>query len=184
MKRYLAAACALSLLIAAPIAAEAKVKAHPAKPVVPAVTAPAPVVHNYPAPEAAIASTVVVPPGYTTVYVSGMVPDVADLTAPAGSYAAYGSTEVQTESVLAKLDAALKAQGCTFGDVVSMHVFLVGDPALDNKLDFAGMMKAYKRHFGTPDQPNRPTRATVQVAALAAPGFLVEIEVIAVKAAK
>ena len=62
-----------------------------------------------------------------------------------------------------------------------MHVYLVGDPAMGGKMDFGGMMAAYKRHFGTVDQPNRPVRATVQVAALVAPGFLVEIEVIAVK---
>ncbi|MGZ3298484.1 MAG: Rid family hydrolase, partial [Asticcacaulis sp.] len=62
-----------------------------------------------------------------------------------------------------------------------MRVYLAGDPANGGKMDFAGMMKSYSRHFGTPDQPNRPTRATVQVAALALPGFLVEIEAVAVK---
>ncbi len=149
-----------------------------------AKAAPAPVVRTYPKPEAPIAASAVVPAGYETIYVSGQVPDVADAAAAPGTIAAYGNTETQTESVIAKLDAALKAQGATLGDVVNMHVYLVGDPAMDNKLDFAGMMKAYNRHFGTPDQPNRPTRATVQVAALAGPGFLVEIEVIAVKAAK
>ena len=148
----------------------------------PAVHAQA-VQYNYPAPTAPIASSVMVPPGYATVYLSGMVPDVAHPEAEKGSIAAYGTTEEQTESVLAKLRATLQAQGLDFKDVVSMHVFLVGDPTQGGKMDFAGMMKAYSRHFGTPDQPNRPVRATVQVAALAAPGFLVEIEVIAVKPA-
>ncbi|MBW8882452.1 MAG: RidA family protein [Asticcacaulis sp.] len=164
-------------LLALPAAAEAKLFGGD-KP------APAPVTRTYPKPEAAIAATVTVPPGYETIYVSGMVPDVSDPTAPAGTIAAYGNTETQTESVLAKLKAALEAQGVSFSDVVSMHVFLAGDPALDGKMDFAGMMKAYTRHFGTADQPNRPVRATVQVAALAAPGFLVEIEVVAVKPGK
>ncbi|MFT4074114.1 MAG: RidA family protein [Asticcacaulis sp.] len=139
--------------------------------------------YSYPAPTSPIASSVVVPPGYATIYLSGMVPDVAYPEAEKGSIAAYGTTEEQTESVLAKLRATLQAQGLDFKDVVSMHVFLVGDPAQGGKMDFGGMMKAYSRHFGTPDQPNRPVRATVQVAALAAPGFLVEIEVIAVKPA-
>lgn len=141
------------------------------------------VTRAYPAPDAAIAGTVVVPPGFSTVYLSGLVPDVTHPEAEKGSIASYGTTEEQTESVLGKIRASLQAQGLDFKDVVSMHVYLVGDPAMGGKMDFAGMMTAYKRHFGTADQPNRPVRATVQVAALAAPGFLVEIEVIAVKKA-
>ena len=139
------------------------------------------VTRTYGAPDAPIAGTVVVPPGYATVYLSGLVPDVAHPEADKGSIAAYGTTEEQTESVLTKIRASLQAQGLDFKDVVSMHVYLAGDPALGGKMDFAGMMTAYKRHFGTPDQPNRPVRATVQVAALAAPGYLVEIECVAVK---
>lgn len=127
-----------------------------------------------------IASTVVVPPGYATIYVSGMVPDVSHPDAEKGSLAAYGTTEEQTESVIGKIQAALKAQGCDLGDVVAMHVYMAADPAT-GKMDFAGMMKSYSRHFGTAEQPNKPVRAAMQVAALAAPGFLVEIEVTAVK---
>jgi enamine deaminase RidA (YjgF/YER057c/UK114 family) len=44
------------------------------------------------------------------------------------------------------------------------------------------MMTGYKQFFGTAEQPNKPSRSAVQVAALAAPGALVEIEVIAAKA--
>jgi enamine deaminase RidA (YjgF/YER057c/UK114 family) len=58
-----------------------------------------------------------------------------------------------------------------------MLVFLVGDPANDNKMDFKGFMEAYTQYFGTPEQPNLPARSTIQVAGLAAPGLLVEIEV-------
>ena len=67
------------------------------------------------------------------------------------------------------------------GDVVKMHAFLVGDPATGGKLDFAGFMKGYTQFFGTPEQPNLPVRSAVQVAALAGPGMLVEIEVTAVR---
>ncbi len=143
------------------------------------LAAPAPVTRTYEG-SFPIASTAVVPPGYETIYVSGMVPDVSHPDADKGSLAAYGTTEEQTESVINKIDAALKVQGAGLGDVVSMHVFMAADPAT-GKMDFAGMMKAYSRHFGTADQPNKPTRAAMQVAALAAPGFLVEIEVVAVK---
>ncbi len=139
------------------------------------------VTRTYAMPDAPIASVAVVPPGYTTVYLSGMVPGVTHPDAEKGSMASFGTTEEQTESVLGKIQAALKAQGIDFKDVVSMRVYLAGDPANGGKMDFAGMMKSYSRHFGTADQPNRPTRATVQVAALAAPGFLVEIECVAVK---
>jgi enamine deaminase RidA (YjgF/YER057c/UK114 family) len=48
-------------------------------------------------------------------------------------------------------------------------------------LDFAGLMAGYSRFFGTAEQPNRPTPSAVQVAALVAPGALLEIEVIAAK---
>jgi enamine deaminase RidA (YjgF/YER057c/UK114 family) len=148
---------------------------------VPAPVAPAEVTRTYAMPDAPIAGTVVVPPGYATIYLSGIVPGVSHPEAEKGTMASFGTTEEQTESVLTKIQAALKAQGVDFKDVVSMRVYLAGDPANGGKMDFAGMMKSYSRHFGTADQPNRPTRATVQVAALAAPGFLVEIECVAVK---
>jgi enamine deaminase RidA (YjgF/YER057c/UK114 family) len=43
------------------------------------------------------------------------------------------------------------------------------------------MNAAYAEFFGTKDQPNKPARSAMQVAALAIAGALVEIEVIAVK---
>jgi enamine deaminase RidA (YjgF/YER057c/UK114 family) len=66
-------------------------------------------------------------------------------------------------------------------DVVKMQVFLVGDPAKDGKMDFGGFMEGYTQFFGTEAQPNLPARSVVQVAGLANPGFLVEIEVTAVR---
>jgi enamine deaminase RidA (YjgF/YER057c/UK114 family) len=45
----------------------------------------------------------------------------------------------------------------------------------------AGMNKVWSTEFGTKEQPNKPSRSTVKVAGLAAPGALVEIEMIAVK---
>jgi enamine deaminase RidA (YjgF/YER057c/UK114 family) len=83
--------------------------------------------------------------------------------------------------VLTKIQALLKEQGLTMGDVVQMHVFLAADPAKGGKLDFDGMNQAYDQFFGTPRQPNKPVRATVQVAALVQPWGLVEIEVVAVR---
>jgi enamine deaminase RidA (YjgF/YER057c/UK114 family) len=48
-------------------------------------------------------------------------------------------------------------------------------------MDFAGFMEGYNLYFGTKAQPNLPARSTMQVAALVNPGFLVEIEVTAVR---
>ena len=118
-----------------------------------------------------------------TLYVSGQIPDaVTPADAAKGTPAVYGSdTRSQSESVFRKIERILKEQGLGMGDVVKMTVFLTADPAAGNKMDFAGMMAAYTKFFGTPEQPNKPARSTVQVAALAAAGALVEIEVIAVR---
>jgi enamine deaminase RidA (YjgF/YER057c/UK114 family) len=129
--------------------------------------------------ESPIASMVIVPPGMTTYYVSGMTPPVANPDAPKGTVEAYGDTKTQTIGALNRIKDALAEQKLTFADVVMMHVYLVGDPAKDGKMDFAGMMEGYKQFFGTKEQPNKPARSTMQVAALAAPGLLVEIEVTA-----
>ena len=124
----------------------------------------------YGTPTAFIASGVIVPPGSEIFFVSG-VPS-----------AIPGGTEAQTTDVLTKLGAVLKAQGYGFADVVNAKVYLVGDPALGGKMDFAGMNTAFKKVFGPADEPNRPSRVTVQVAGLAAPGAMVEIELTAAKA--
>lgn len=137
---------------------------------------------TYPSPTAFIASTVTVPEGSEIIFLSGQLPNVADPNAEAGTVAAYGDTETQSESTFAKIAALLATRDLTMGDVVSMTVYLVAPPGAD-RMDFGAMMRAYNRYFGTPEQPNRPSRSTVQVAGLAGPGFLVEIEVTAARAA-
>ncbi len=133
-------------------------------------------------PNFPIAQAVLVPGGSDLVFLSGTVPSVTDPAAPKGSVQSFGNTEAQTLDVLTKIQATLKAQGLTMGDVVLMHVYLVGDPDKGGQMDFGGMMNSYRKFFGTADQPNKPARSTVQVAALASPGMLVEIEVVAAKA--
>lgn len=133
------------------------------------------------APETSpIAASVAVPPGATTVYISGALAAESNMAAPAGSVERYGDTETQTRSVLKRLAEGLAAHGMGPEDVVMMRVYLVAPPGAKT-MDFAGMMKAYKEMYGTPEQPNKPARVTVEVAALAAPQFLVEIEVQAAK---
>ena len=128
--------------------------------------------------ESPISSSVEVPAGSRLVYVSGTVPDIADPATPEGSVERYGDTATQTRSILRKIEAALRAHGLRLGDVVMMRVFLVA-PAGQPRMDFAGMMTAYREFFGTAGQPNRPARSTMQVGGLVDPGWLVEIEVTA-----
>lgn len=130
-------------------------------------------------PKSPIASVVTVPAGYDTIYVSGMTPPVIDDKAT--GVARFGDTKTQTMGVLGRVEAALKTQGATMADVVMMRVLLVGDPAKGGKMDFMGMMEAYKTFFGTAEQPNKPSRVTSQVASLVQDGMLVEIEVQAAK---
>ena len=92
-----------------------------------------------------------------------------------------GNTVTQTTTCLAGLKDKLAKLGLTFGDVVQARVFLAADPMNGGKMDFAGMNSAWQKVFGTPAQPHKPARATVQVANLVVPGALVEIEFVAVK---
>lgn len=129
-------------------------------------------------PQFPISTSVEVPAGSRLVYVSGAVPEPVDANAPQGSMQRFGDTATQTRSVLRKLDAALAAHNLSLRDVVMMRVFLVAPPG-QTRMDFAGMMTAYREFFGTEAQPMRPARSTMQVAGLVDPGWLVEIEVTA-----
>jgi len=117
-----------------------------------------------------IAAAVSVPAGSDLVFVSGATASVAD-----------GNTEIQTVSVLKSLAATLERVNLKLSDVVQLRVFLVGDPDKGGKMDFAGLQAGYTQFFGTKDQPNLPARTTVQVASLAGPGLLVEIDAVAAR---
>jgi enamine deaminase RidA (YjgF/YER057c/UK114 family) len=131
-----------------------------------------------------IARAVEIPAGTTLVFHSGMTPSPKDPKAPEGTSEYWGDTTTQALSAFGNLKASLDQMGLGFGDVVKMLVFLVPDPASkDGRMDFQGFMKAYTQYFGTPEQPNLPARSAVQVSGLAAPGMLVEVEVILAKKA-
>lgn len=131
-----------------------------------------------------IARAVEVPSGTTLIFHSGMTASPADTKAPEGSAAYWGDTKTQALSAFARIKDSLTSLELGFADVVSMTVYLVGDPAKQGRMDFAGFMEAYSQFFGTPAQPNLPSRSTVQVAGLVAPGMLVEIEVTVARAAR
>jgi enamine deaminase RidA (YjgF/YER057c/UK114 family) len=148
----------------------------------PAVAGAAEIVrHKIPNSDFPISAAVEIPAGKTTVYLSGAVPRPIDAGAPKDSPAAYGDTKAQTISVLSQIEAQLKGMGLGMRDVVKMQAFLVGDPALGGKMDFAGFMEGYRQFFGTPAQPNLPSRSAFQIAALGNPLYRIEIEVVAVR---
>ncbi|HTV16875.1 MAG TPA: RidA family protein [Acidobacteriaceae bacterium] len=109
-----------------------------------------------------------------TLYLSGTID-------PAAMKGTPGDTQTQTTNILLAIQKTLADQHLGLGDIVMMHAYLAGDPAKSGKMDFAGFMASYSQFFGTKDQPNKPARSAMQVAALAAPGALIEIEVIAAR---
>lgn len=141
-------------------------------------------VKRYPLPNNStfpIARAVEVPAGSTIVYHSGQTPGPANAQAEQFSREFWGDTKTQAMSVFARMEASFDDIGVEWSDIVKMTVFLVGDPELDGRMDFDGFMQAYRQYFGTQTQPNLPARSAVQVAGLAAPGMLVEIEVVLVR---
>lgn len=138
---------------------------------------------RYPIPNSTfpIAQAVKVTGDATTYYISGQVPPVVSKDAEPNTPQAYGDTKTQTIGALTKIKGILEGLGLGMGDVVKMQVFLVHDARAP--MDFKAFMEGYTQFFGG-SQPNLPARSVVGVAALANPGFLVEIEVVAAKEAK
>jgi enamine deaminase RidA (YjgF/YER057c/UK114 family) len=161
MKQLAATALLAGALVFASTNAGAEVKRHP-----------------LPGSDFPISQAVEVSADTTIVYHSGMTPGPANPDAERFSTAFWGDTEAQTLSVFSRLEASLEAKGLDFGDVVKMQIFLVGVADNEGAMDFDGMMRAYRKYFGTEAQPNLPARSAFQVAGLAAPGMLVEIEMV------
>lgn len=93
-----------------------------------------------------------------TVYLAGQVAD--DEFAP---------IEVQTQQVLANIDALLAEAGTTKSKILTVQVLL------NNIADFAAMNSVYDQWV---DKENPPTRATVE-ARLASPNLRIEVIVVA-----
>ena len=124
-----------------------------------------------------LSSHATVPACMKLVFISGTTPSPPDPAKPEE----LGDTRAQTLSILTKMKAQLEGMGMTMGDIVKMTVFLVA-PTPGGRMDSAAMNDVFKTFFGTPEQPNKPTRSTIQIAALGRPTMYVEIEAIAAKA--
>ncbi|MBA3812255.1 MAG: endonuclease [Caulobacteraceae bacterium] len=131
-------------------------------------------------PPAIILGGVTLPAGTEILMLSGQLASPLD-PAKTDSIEAFGDTRTQAISVFNKIKAALGKLGYRMSDIVKLTVFVAGDPKLGGKMDFAGFNDGYKQFFGTPENPNLAARSTVQVAALAGPNFLIEIEAMAAK---
>lgn len=127
------------------------------------------------APTAVISSAVTVPAGYETLYLAGTT------AGGAGVSLDTMDTKAQTAAILTKLKDLLAAEKLGLGDIVAMRVELVGVATNGGRMDAAGMNEAFRTFFGTAEQPNKPSRTTVQVAALGSPTTLVEITAVAVR---
>jgi enamine deaminase RidA (YjgF/YER057c/UK114 family) len=113
-------------------------------------------------------SQVVKATGSTTVYVAGQVALDAQ-----GNLIGDGDLAAQTTQVMRNVGAALESAGATFADVVKITTYVVGyEPA------HRAVIAAARRPFLPADTP--PASTLVGVSALADPGWLVEIEAVAV----
>ncbi len=127
-----------------------------------------------------ISTGAVVPAGKKLLWTSGIVADVVDSTAAPTSRARYGDTKTQALSILKKFESALKSRGLSFRDVLMLRVYVTPDPEKGGKHDYTGWFDAYGQYFGTKQNPTKPTRSTLGLAALVNPMLLIEIEMVAV----
>jgi 2-iminobutanoate/2-iminopropanoate deaminase len=114
------------------------------------------------------------PTGYThvvetsgpvkTVYISGQIAYDKD-----GNVVGAGNMKAQAEQVFKNLEAALKAAGATFADVVKMNSYTT------DMSKVAEVREVRARYFGA----NAPASTFVEVKGLVRPELMLEIEVIA-----
>lgn len=104
-----------------------------------------------------------------TIYIAGQIAFDAS-----GKVVGAGDMKAQTEQVFKNLEAALKAAGATFADVVKMNTYVTDISQI------AVIREVRGRYFGT----TTPASTLVQVSGLARPELMIEIEVIAAVSAK
>jgi enamine deaminase RidA (YjgF/YER057c/UK114 family) len=149
----------------------------------PAAPAMAQVVKYQSNPNALILDGAEVKAGTDLFFLSGQLASPVDpkkTFADVKSFDDLGDTKTQTIGALTKIKALLESKGYTLGDLVKLTLFIAPDPKL-GKLDFAGANEGFKQFFKTTDNPTTVARSAFQVAALAGPYFLIEIEGIAAR---
>lgn len=145
----------------------------------PATQGPPSAVTFYGNPTSPISGGVAIPAGAAFVWTSGTLAPAIDPKLPPETR--YGAdTKTQATGILKSIEQQLAKQGLTMKDVVYIRAYLVADPNKGGKLDVDGWNEAYKQVFGTAENPTKTARSTIGVAALVAPGFLIEVEAFAV----
>lgn len=109
--------------------------------------------------------------GTRTVYLAGQVAHTPD-----GELVGPGDLAAQAEQAMVNVATAVKAAGGTFDDVAKLTFYIV-DWRPEKMADFGDGLRRAGRRLGL--DLRRPS-TLIGVTALAEPGFLVEIEAIAV----
>jgi enamine deaminase RidA (YjgF/YER057c/UK114 family) len=92
-----------------------------------------------------------------------------------------GDMEAQGTEILQGFREKLEGRGWSLENVVRVNVYgVAGD---DGKLDFSGFNLAFAKFFSREDGGWYPARTFVEVSALFRPELLVEVEIVAMKAA-
>jgi len=107
--------------------------------------------------------------GGTTVYLAGQVSSDAS-----GKLVGEGDFEAQVEQVFRNLKLAVEAAGGTMADIVKLNTYLVAE------VDQAEVpkLRAIRGRYLNAEKP--PASMLVVVSRLAQPGWLIEIEAVAV----
>jgi enamine deaminase RidA (YjgF/YER057c/UK114 family) len=117
------------------------------------------------------------PPGYSQIVeVRGSrIIFIAGQTALDRDGALIGKDDfaAQAEQVFGNLGVALRAVGCTAGNLVKLTVFL------RDMANLAAYREARNRFFATVTPPAAPAVTLVEVSQLYGPDFLIEIEAVA-----
>jgi enamine deaminase RidA (YjgF/YER057c/UK114 family) len=110
---------------------------------------------------------VAVATGRRTVFVAGQVADAAD-----GQLVGPGSLATQARQAFANVGRALKAAGARPDQVAKLTIFVVGHRPEDLPAISGARIAVFGEH--------RPADTLIGVATLAEPGYLIEVEAIAV----
>lgn len=106
--------------------------------------------------------------GQRIIHISGQVAMNA-----AGEMVGEGDLGAQTEQVMENLSTALAAAGAGFGDVVKITTYIV-----DYQPEHRSVISEVRGRYLPADNP--PASTLVGVKALAVPGWMIEIEAVAV----
>jgi enamine deaminase RidA (YjgF/YER057c/UK114 family) len=131
-------------------------------------------------PASPISQGVAFPGNAAFYFTSGTVPPVINPAGTPNTTEQFGDTYTQAKGTLERIKTLLESQGLGLKDVAFLICYLVPDPGLGGAVDYQGWFRAYGEYFNNPENPVKTARSTLGVQGLVNPGWLVEIEAIAV----